>query len=311
MNLVYSFIGILPSYIIESIYQARLFFDGDIYLIIDDYESSYLKILKEKFNVKIFDYQIYRDEIFIDAFNSKIKNFESPYLDKLEGRELLFIRSYERLFLVNNLIKKLNLKDTLTLELDNLIYSNPELLLEDFRKSGEYTAMASFDKHYCIGYMYIKHNLDKITKFLLEFIYDTDDIYRKTYGKITEMKAIYAYQKKYNDLYLLPIIYNRDDINIDCYVNYNLSEITFNNSLFDSAGHGINMIGKDKYHNIILDYYYINETDKTIKYNWKKDEKGLMKPYIYDINKNKWILINNLHIHSKKLNEGLSKPLEL
>lgn len=303
MNLVYSFIGILPSYIIESIYQARLFFDGNIYLIIDDYTSPYLKILKKNFNVKVLDYQIYRDETFIDAFNSKITDFESPYINNLEGRELLFIRSYERLFLVNNLIKKLNLKDTLTLELDNLIYSNPKLLLDYFRKSGEYTAMASFKNHHCIGYMYIKNDLDKITNFLLEFIYDNNNIYRNIYDKITEMKAIYAYQKKYNDLYLLPIFYKRLDINTDCYKNYD-------KLLFDSGCHGINIIGRDNYHNKPLDYLYITNKDNRIKYNWKKDENGFIKPYIFDINKKEWILLNNLHVHSKELNKCLSKPLE-
>ena len=52
MNVIYSFIGKLPNYIIETIYQLRLYYDGDVYLIIDDIKSQYLKDIV-KFNIKI------------------------------------------------------------------------------------------------------------------------------------------------------------------------------------------------------------------------------------------------------------------
>ena len=44
MIIVYSFIGKLPKYIVDTVYQSRLFFDGDIYLILDDlslYQPKY------------------------------------------------------------------------------------------------------------------------------------------------------------------------------------------------------------------------------------------------------------------------------
>ena len=41
MNVIYSFIGKLPEYIIETIYQLRLYYNGDVYLIIDDYNSVF------------------------------------------------------------------------------------------------------------------------------------------------------------------------------------------------------------------------------------------------------------------------------
>ena len=207
------------------------------------------------------------------------------------------IRSYERLYLVNNLIKKFNLKDVLTLEIDNLIYNNPYSLLDNFRKSGDYTAMISSEYHYCIGYMYVKNGLDKIINFMNEFIVNIN--YRHQYHSITEMKALYAYNKIYKDLYLLPVFFNRQDIHIECHLNYN----KFNDTIFDGAGHGIKLIGRDRYHENPLSWLFINELDNTIKYKWEKNNNGLLVPYLLDT-------INNLHIHCKDLDKGFSKPLE-
>jgi len=43
------------------------------------------------------------------------------------------------------------------------------------------------------------------------------------------------------------------------------------------------------------------------KIKWELDEKGRKKPYIW--NGYKWILVNNLHVHSKDLINGLSLPM--
>ena len=50
MNIIYSFIGKLPNYIIDSIYQCRLYFNDNIYLITDDLNSEFIEILKNKYN---------------------------------------------------------------------------------------------------------------------------------------------------------------------------------------------------------------------------------------------------------------------
>ena len=219
MSLIYSFIGTLPAYTIDSIYQARLFFTDDIYLILDDLNSQYLPKLINDYKVIIINYNDVIDNNFINLFNNYKHHWEAPYIEGLKGRELLMIRSYERLYLVNNLIKKLNLKDVLTLEIDNLIYNNPYSLLDKFRECGDYTAMITDKNNYCIGYMYVKNGLDKIINFMNEFIVNIN--YRYQYYSITEMKALYAYNKIYKDLYLLPVFFNRQDINIECHLNYN------------------------------------------------------------------------------------------
>jgi hypothetical protein len=303
MNIIYSFIGILPEYILYTVYQSRLYFNGNIYLITDDLNSEYIKILVEKYNVIIIDYNNVKDEEFITAFNNYKINWEAPYLEHLKNREFLFIRSYERLFLVNNLIKMLNLENVLTLEIDNLIYSNPELLIENFKETGDLTAMASFDLHYCIGYMYIKNNIDNLIKFMLDFIIDQENIYRTQYGKITEMKALNAYHIKYK-LGILPVYYNNGIINNECYENYD----KFNNTIFDGLGHGVNLLGRDKIHTNPMDFLYIKENDENNIYKWEIDIDGNNKPYLFNKSENNWLLIHNLHVHSKELEKGLSKP---
>ena len=47
MFIALSFIGKLPEYIVDTIYQTRLFFDHDIYLIVDDMDSPHLKKLSK------------------------------------------------------------------------------------------------------------------------------------------------------------------------------------------------------------------------------------------------------------------------
>jgi hypothetical protein len=303
MTLIYSFIGSLPSYIIECIYQTRLFFKGNIYLIIDDINSKFLEKLINDYNIIIINYYDVIDNNFIKLYEQYNRFWEAPFIKELKGREYLMIRSYERLYIVNNLIKKFNLKDVLTLEIDNLIYNNPDNLLDNFRRAGDYTAMITCHNNYSICYMYIKNGLDKIINFMNDFI--INDIYRTEYHSITEMKALYAYSKYNNDLYLLPVFFNRPDMHIECYQNYN----KFDDTIFDGNGHGIKLLGRDSYHKNPLYQLFINELDNTIIYKWEKNKDDLLIPYLYDTINNKWLLINNLHIHSKDLYKGLSKPL--
>jgi hypothetical protein len=42
-------------------------------------------------------------------------------------------------------------------------------------------------------------------------------------------------------------------------------------------------------------------------FDWKIDNEGRKKPYVW--NGEKWLLINNLHVHSKDLESGLSKKI--
>ena len=88
----------------------------------------------------------------------------------------------------------------------------------------------------------------------------------------------------------------------------------YKETIFDTASIGIYLLGMDPYHTngeIVLgqtrkEWYFLDFTDH--KFEWKVDDLGRRKPYVW--NGSKWILINNLHVHSKQLQNGLSLPLD-
>ena len=130
MNLVYAFVGTLPSYSIDTVHQARLFYDGPIYFIISDYESPLIKTLRTTYGVTIVRYDSVVDEEFNKLVTRNYHRFEIAH--KLRGREKLFIYSFERFYLLNNLMKQQNLQNVLFAELDNILYNDPREWLDGF-----------------------------------------------------------------------------------------------------------------------------------------------------------------------------------
>ena len=59
-----SFIGKLPSYTIECIHQIRIYFKGEVYLIIDDLNSEYINKL-EKYRINIIPYDNVKSNKFL------------------------------------------------------------------------------------------------------------------------------------------------------------------------------------------------------------------------------------------------------
>ena len=123
MIIVYVFIGKLPEYIVENINQTRLYFNGKIVLVINDLNSEYLEQIKSK-NVEILPYSFFLDEEFLSIVNENINRF--CIAEKLGNRKLLFIRAFERFFILKKVMEHYKYTDVLFLELDMLIYFNPE-----------------------------------------------------------------------------------------------------------------------------------------------------------------------------------------
>lgn len=313
MFVLYSFIGKLPQYIIYNVYQTRLFFDGDIYLIIDDINSQYLEKLKQ-FNVKIVNYDDVIDVNFSNLMKKKLQYFH--YIHGLTGRELLFSRCNERFFLAANLMKKFNLENCIFLELDVLIYKEPENLYLNFKNSNKDFAIIYDSPVWktistCICFIKNKNSIDNLLNYILSFINNIDRC--DFYG---EMTTIYKYYYEYNledktNIYILPSFpnFNNKNINKESYENY-LNDC----GLFDPLQYGIYLLGEDPFHNNgilvknkIFDRYAINCKDYEFK--WELDEKKRKIPYIKV--DNKWILMNNLHCHGKNLDEGISCPFLL
>jgi hypothetical protein len=300
MIITLSFVGILPSYIVEVLHQIRCFYSGDIYLIINDLSSSYLtKIMK--YNINIVNYN---DVINFEFLNIVDKNIHKFYIVRnLVGREELFIRSFERFFLLKNLLENKKLTDCFFMELDNLIYDDPNKWIETFSKN-ELAYMFDNYNRFSSGIMYVKNAnaLNDFEKYILHFIQNSNEF-------MTEMIVLSNYYENNKDkVQILPTHFPDPNIPSISYENYN----KYNDTIFDSAPYGCYLFGMDTYHtnNVIKKglkskWAFIDCTHLT--FSWKVDEKGRNRPYIF--NGNEYILINNLHIHAKNLHEALSLPM--
>jgi hypothetical protein len=308
MNIVLSYIGKMPDYIIECIYQIRLFSNSNIYLIMNDLKSPlFLQLLKLK--VKIISYDFVYSTDFNDCFN---KNSKKILISPHKDREELFIRSIERFFILQNAMKLYNLSDVLFMELDNLIYDNPEKWLNEFKKHNLCFMFDNIDR--CsAGLMYVKNSnsIQGMLKYFIDYIEDDNNNY------IDEMTLLFRYymhvkdNKLFDIIQLLPTYWS--DENISEYSTKNYGK--YGNSIFDAAAIGIHLFG--------VDPCLLNNTDfqkdyKKEKWNpscidytkqeilWKLDDDDRLIPYIFT--GNKWAKINNLHLHCKNLKLGLSKP---
>lgn len=300
MFIALSFIGPLPKYIIECIHQIRCYFDKDIYLITNQLDSPYIESLI-KYNIQIIDYNhVYSQEFnnILDLYRSKI-----CIVNNLKGREELFIRSFERFFLLQNLMKNKNIEDALFLELDNLIYDNPENWLIEFQKNELCYMFDNYDR--CSsGLMYVKtqNSLTNLLSYILNYIATSNDF-------LNEMTALYLYREQEPDkVQILPTLFasrtSIPEITCEKYNNYY--------SIFDALAIGCYLLGIDTHHtNGVVETHkkavwcLIDYTNDQFK--WEIDEQGRKKPYIWS--GEQWILINNLHVHSKELKNGLSKEI--
>ena len=300
MIIALSFIGILPSYIVEVLHQIRCFYSGDIYLIINDLSSLYLtKIIK--YNINIVKYNEVINFEFLNVAEQNKHKF--CIVTSLVGREELFIRSFERFFLLRNLLENKNLTDCFFMELDNLIYDDPNKWIEQFSRH-ELGYMFDNYNRFSSGIMYVK-NADALYNFqnyILNFIKNSNEF-------MTEMTVLSNYYENNKDkVQILPTHFPDKSIPSISYENYN----NYNDTIFDSASYGGYLFGMDTCHtnNVIVKglkskWAFIDCTN--LKFSWKVDEKGRNRPYVF--NGNEYILINNLHIHAKNLHEALSLPI--
>jgi hypothetical protein len=305
MTLAYAFIGTLPSYSVDTVEQARKFFNGPIYFIVSEYDSPYISVLESKYNVTIIRY----DTVVDTAFNALIQEMYSKFaiVNGLHGREKLFIYSFERFYILLSLIKQKSLSNVFFLELDNLIYDDPTKWLEPFQKKDMAYMFEQRDR--CSsGICYIKSAdiLEEFTAFCSKYI-------RNDTGFIHEMGALFRFWESAKDrVQFLPTHWSPSHalvnrcVPAEAYEHYEL----YKHTLFDGAGLGIFIGGMDPFHTggriekwkhrpCVYDIDYTKYS-----YEWRKDKQGRNIPYVFT--GVEWIRINNLHIHSKDLRDNMS-----
>lgn len=296
MNIALSFIGKLPAYTVECVHQIRLFTSQKIYLILNDFSSPYIEQLKP-YDVTFVD----STKLDITEFNECIQQNKNKFhiVHGLTGRELLFIRAFERFFLLQALMKRDNIENVLFMEIDNLIYDNPDKWLSEMSKH-ELCYMFDNIKRCASGIMYIKKwcSLNIFTKESLNFISTSKEF-------LNEMTVLWNIADN-NSIDFLPVFWKEE--NIHEYAHRNFGK--YDDSIFDAAGLGIYIGGFDPFHTggVVQKFpkkKWSQMDYTTQQYIWKVDNEWRNIPYIkYN---DKWLRINNLHIHSKKLKDHLSK----
>jgi len=322
MFICLSFIGVLPSYVVLCVHQIRCFFSGDVYLITDDLESEYIVEMGVRgFRVIVVDYASVRSDVFDELVDKKRERFW--YLDHLKGREELFMRAFERFFLLQNLMRSVGmrgegggggLRDCLFLELDNLIYDDPLLWLPGFSKS-ELCYMFDNVDRCSSGLMYVK-SWESLTGLLDDcgsFILESQEL-------LTEMTVLYRYYTKMQEVspgvvQLLPVYWNNtmgySDLSYREYRGFGGAGV-WDGCIFDALGAGVFLLGADACHTdgIVCVGQRASwcQIDYTLEhFEWKWDVVGgvdVRRPYVWG--NGGWILVNNLHAHSKDLAAGLS-----
>jgi len=206
-------------------------------------------------------------------------------------------------------MNKKDLIDVLFIELDNLLYDDPRKWLPNFSTHDlgfmyhNYTVCSS-------GIMYVKNK-----NSLRGFLDYTFNYLRTSNDFLSEMSALYGYYKLHeNDsqhIQILPTYWPNVDSDLPPLTHLNYEK--YENTVFDAQSLGIYLLGMDPYHTngeIVLglvrkEWHFLDSSKLT--FEWKVDDAGRKKPYVW--NGSSWILINNLHVHSKQLANGLSLPL--
>lgn len=303
MHLVYCFVGKLPAYAIDTIHQLRLFYDGDVSFIINDFESTIHKELESKYGVQIVNYNDVYDKEFNDVVDTYMHKF--CIVHNLHGREKLFIYSFERFFLLHNLMKFKHLTNVFFVELDNLLYDDPRNWESSFCTND--IAYMYDNKDRCAsGICFVKQTdiLKQMNAHFLHYIQTSTTF-------INEMTALHEFMElQKENVQIIPTHWISNSVPEITYTNYN----KYNDSIFDAAAMGIYLAGIDPHHSngvitkglksiwSIIDYTHYT-------YNWKSDTRGRKIPYVYNESNKQWLRINNLHIHSKQLSDCFSAPI--
>lgn len=297
MTLVYVFIGPLPDYTVESIFQARLFYDGQIILILDDMASPHLPSLRTM-NVDFVPYSSVMDSSILDVFAKA--SGKIMYLPDLKGREALFYRSFERFFLVATLMRQRGLTDVFHLEVDNLLYTDPREWLPHLRKRS-LAYMYDNDGRFSAGLFYCRDG-DALSLFC-DFVKDWIPSTSKFCSEMWALAEYYTLNS--DDILVLPTHWPSSSVPSQTYTNFSDFQ-----SLFDAAAIGVYLFGNDPFHTNGQIVRGVRNQSSAIDYTkytyiWEQDEKERKIPYIQL--KDGYIRINLLHIHSKDIRSALSR----
>lgn len=297
----------IPSYLIDSASQARLFNpDCPIFLIVNQKNVS--RCVDELHSLKKLNVTFVTCES-LNPSEAHIAFKADALHDYSVGG--FWVYTSERFFYLEELMTKFDLQDVIHLENDVLLFENLEKLLPVFRNRYENMIGATFEADTrCVpGFMYI-HN-SKPLQILVRGFNSAASVHN------SDMETLSRFKNKYQNVWIdfLPIIVPEYFLSQD-YNSKKVSDIKnyYNNidqfrSIFDAAALGIYLAGWDsRYHEEchpgeITPHCVFNASHVNIL--WEVDGQGRKVPYM-EYRGEKW-KINNLHLTNKsRLHDFLS-----
>lgn len=291
----------VPLHVKYALEQARLFNPiEDIFLILnkvakidDDIQQVF-----SKNDIKL----VYCEDLPRSAMHKKFLSESTLNTTFLGG---FWFKTTERFFYLDELITQYNLQHVFHLENDNMLYLDLSEHLEIFKQYKKIAAVFDNDDRCIPSFMYFsnKNAINHLVKFIAE---------RAKKG-LDDMKVLALYKNEGRSQYIepLPIIMAEyaqtyplitptgKSAKDKMFYSYHIDRF---NSIFDAAALGQYLggidpkVGQSK-------PGFINEScvfnPSRLKFTWEKDEQGRKIPYA--IFQGKYFRINNLHIHSKKL----------
>ena len=310
-SFVLCYLGNLPHYTEYCLKQLRLWNPHeDIYFCINEkINSNFIDIIK-LYDIKIVDIDNLNKSAYYNLFLSNYLNTSNNNLWKY---------SMERFFVVEECMKKYNLKNVIHLELDNLVYFNIIEMTELIYKANLHNNIlipSDNETRFIAGVCYIPNisQLNLLNEYFSKYAYNR-----------AEMETIMEYSKKNNNcIKTLPTVGKdypyelQPDEGIRIQDKERFSKFVEDfEGIFDAAAIGQYMFGIDPIHNRNNTDGFINphccfKISKT-QLKWEKvsliSKRDLYRLSIKYSNKNNWYPVYNLHVHNKSLYRGMSDKI--
>lgn len=305
-SFVLVYLGVLRDYIYECVKQIRLWNPtSKVYLCINNNEQNkpFLELIKE-FNVDI----VYVEDL-------EMTENHSLFIQRYTNMDIggLWRYSMERFMVLEETMKKYNLRNVFHLEIDNLIYFKVEELLEKCKSIDKILITSDSERRYIAGTCFVNNpdSLSKVNKFFSEKCINRD-----------EMHSLYEYTKISDEIDMWPVLPSGDNTRViyeerrHLINDINRMSKNFDRLLLlgDSAACGQYFFGIDKFiHNPNNTDGFVNkDTIFSVDRLWFKWEKvnGLQRLNM-SVDKDKWYPLANLHVHNKTLSRGMSDLPEM
>ena len=288
----------IPEYASDCIEQIRLFSDIPIYFVCGRDKNIPDRISRNVHVVYIEDVPVSGKHL---EFYRKLSSFRSKY-------DNFFQHTSERFFILEEVIRSLNLKNVIHMENDILLYEDAGILVEKIGKYFNDITVPRMSERYCMAaVMYIPDagSLERFLDYVLEHVLDkgtNDMIMLAGYLREKDLKPLPIINKGYVEKYGLV---NKEGDRAPC---EHLDEFTlFTEELggfFDPAPIGQYLGGTDQKPKGVTDNAgYENVKSyvdiSLLNIRWENEKEGLI-PFMYWNGKK--YKIYDLHIHCKELN---------